>query len=91
MESNQVYIDSGAKGILEDSYVYDSSKKIVLKSLSKKPNNIQNLIDFAYDESSTHIVMGCISINQLESKWYTNVTSLNLGNLYADTMLVVSF
>ena len=34
--------------------------------------------------------MGCISINQISDKWYTYVTSLNLGNLFADILLLVS-
>jgi len=61
-----------------------------LKTLSLKPNNVQNLINLLYEESFEHIAMGCISINQIGDKWNTYVTSLNLGNLYADSMLVVS-
>ena len=34
--------------------------------------------------------MGCISINQIGDEWHTYITNLNLGNLFADTMLVVS-
>ena len=48
------------------------------------------MIDLAYDESSAHIAMGCISINKIGDKWDSYVTSLNLGNLFADTMLLVS-
>ena len=92
LKENEIYIyeDSSAKGVLEDSYAYDLSKTIKLKTLSKKPNNIQDLIDLAYDESFAHIAMGCISINQISDKWHVYVTKLNLGNLFADTMLLVS-
>ena len=91
LEENKIYIyeDSSTKEALKDSYAYNTMK-ITLKSLTKKPNNIQNLIDLAYNESFAHIAMGCISINQIGDKWNTYVTSLNLGNLYADTALLVS-
>jgi len=91
LESNQVYIyqDSSAQGVLEDSYAYDLTS-MTLKTLSKKPNSVQNLIDLAYDVSSANIAIGCISINQIGDKWNTYVSSLNIGNLYANTMLVVS-
>jgi len=91
LENNKIYIykDSLSKKILEDSYAYDLTS-ITLEELSKKPNSVQNLIDLAYDESSAHIAMGCISINKIGDKWDSYVTSLNLGNLFADTMLLVS-
>jgi len=91
LENNQVYIykDTSNQGILEDSYAYNSNS-MTLKTLSKKPNSVQNLIDLAYDESPENIAFGCISINQIGDKWNTYISSLNLGNLYADTMLVVS-
>ena len=63
---------------------------ITLKTLSTKPNTIEELIDLAWDESLAQIAMGCISINQISDKWYTYITGLNLGNLYADIMLLVS-
>ena len=91
LEENEIYIyeDNSTKGTLKDSYAADSMI-ITLKELSKKPNNLQNLIDLAYNESFAHIAMGCISINQIGDKWHTYVTNLNLGNLYADTALLVS-
>jgi len=91
-EENKIYIyeDNIANGVLEDSFAYISSERIKLKTLPKKPNSIQNLIDIAYDESFAHISMGCISINQIRDKWDTYVTSLNLGNLFVDIMLLVS-
>ena len=91
-EENKIYIyeDNIAKGILINSYTYKSLEAIKLKTLSKKPNSVKNLIDIAYDESFAHISMGCVSINQIKEKWDTYVTSLNLGNLFVDIMLLVS-
>ena len=91
LEENKLYIyeDISGKEVIEDSSD-NNSLSIALKTLSKKPNNVQNLIDLAYDESFEHIAMGCISINQISDKWYTYVTSLNLGNLFADILLLVS-
>ena len=63
---------------------------ITLKPLSKKPNDIKHLINLAYEESFANIAMGCISINVKEDKWQTYITQLNIGNLFADTMFVVS-
>ena len=92
LEENKIYIyeeDNSINGILKDSYAYNSLT-MTLKALSKKPNNVQNLIDLAYDESFAHIAMGCISINQIGDEWDTYITNLNLGNLFADTMFLVS-
>jgi len=91
LEQNKLYIyeDISAKDVIEDSSA-NNSFSLDLNSLPKKPNNVQNLIDLAYNESIAHIAMGCISINQISDKWHTYVTSLNLGNLFADIMLLVS-
>ena len=96
--SNHIYFygDNSAEEVLKDSYAYSYlydqilSEKIKLKILSKKPNSVEHLIDLSYKESLANIAMGCISINQIGDNWHTYVTGLNLGNLYADTMLVVS-
>ena len=63
---------------------------IKLNRLSRKPNSIQNLIDIANEELFSNVAMGCISINHIGDKWSAYVTKLNLRNLFADTMLVVS-
>ena len=91
LEGNKIYIyeDSLAKGVLKDSYECNSITK-TLEILSEKPIDIKHLIDLAYEESLAHIAMGCISINQIGDEWNTYITRLNLGNLFADTMLVVS-
>jgi hypothetical protein len=92
LERNNIYIyeDSSAKGVLKNSYAYDLSKKMTLKALPRKPNSIQKLIDLAYEMSSANIAMGCLSINQIGDIWHTFITKLNLGNLFADIMLLIS-
>ena len=92
LNSSQIYIyeDSSAKGVFEDLYAYNSSMINKLYRLSRKPNSIQNLIDIANEDLYANDAMGCISINQIGDKWNTYVTKLNLRNLFADTMLVVS-
>ena len=92
LNNSQVYIyeDSSAIGVLKDSYAYNSSMTIKLNRLSRKPNSIQNLIDIANEELFSNVAMGCISINHIGDKWSAYVTKLNLRNLFADTMLVVS-
>lgn len=79
LNSSQIYIyeDSSAKGVLEDSYVYNSSMTNKLNRLSRKPNSIQNLIDIANEDLCANDAMGCISINQIGDKWNTYVTKLN--------------
>ena len=91
LEENNIYIyeENWNNGVLKNSYVYNSMD-ITLKPLSKKLDNITNFINLAYEESFANIAMGCISINKKEGEWQTYVTQLNLGNLFADTMFVVS-
>ena len=91
LEENNIYIheENWRNGVLKNSYVYNSID-ITLKSLTKKPDDIKDLINLAYDESFANIAMGCISINKKEGKWETYITQQNLGNLFADTMFVVS-
>ena len=91
LEENNIYIyeDNWNNGVLKNSYVYNSMA-ITMKPLSKKPNDIKHLINLAYEESFANIAMGCISINVKEDKWQTYITQLNIGNLFADTMFVVS-
>ena len=91
LKSNKIYLDKDilTKRVLKDSYAYDLTS-MTFEALSKKPNSVQKLIDLAYEESSAHVAMGCISINNIGDKWESYITSLNLGNLFADTMLVVS-
>jgi hypothetical protein len=74
------------KKFLNVNYV----EKIKLKVFYEKPNNVENLIELSYEDSLAHIAMGCISINKIGDNWHSYVTGLNLGNLYAVTMLVVS-
>ena len=96
--SNQIYIygENSAEEVLKDSYAYSYlydqalSEKIKLKVFYEKPNNVENLIELSYEDSLAHIAMGCISINKIGDNWHSYVTGLNLGNLYAVTMLVVS-
>ena len=85
-----IYEDSSAIGVLEDSYAYKSSMTIKLNRISRRPYNMKNLIEMAYEDPFANVTMGCISINQIGDKWNTYVTKLNLRNLFADTMLVVS-
>jgi len=92
LKENEIYIyeDGPDNGVLKNSFVYDSSEALKLSTLSKRPIDVQNLIDLLYNESFENIAMGCISINQIGDKWNTYITSLNLGNLFADTILLVS-
>ena len=92
LAKSQIYIyeNSSAKGVLEDSYAYNSSKGIKLNKLFRKPNSIKNLIEIANEEPFASNDMGCISINQIGDKWNTYISNFSIRNSFVDTMLVVS-
>ena len=92
LESNRNYIYevNEAKGVLKNSYVYDSSSFITLKTLSRKPNDLEDLINLSYKEAFSHIAIGSISINKIGDNWNAYISCLNLGYYFADTMFVVS-
>ena len=83
-----IYEPSSMKNYLKKAYAYDSG--INLKRISKEPEDFIDLINQSYDKAYAHIAHSCISINQIGNTLEANLGQLNIGYLFANTMLVVS-
>ena len=87
---NYIYEEDSVEGFLKNSYVYDSSNFITLKKLSNPSLNLSDLIKNSFEESLANIAPGSISIQKKNQNWEANLSQINLGYLFANTMLIVS-
>ena len=87
---NYIYEDDSVEGFLKNSYVYDSSSFITLKKLSNPSLKLSDLINNSYEESLANIALGSISIKKKNQIWEANLSQINIGYLFANTMFVVS-
>ena len=96
LEANKNYIYD-KNNYLKKSYCYSSSKNIHFQKIKNSPNNITEFMEKVYEESFSNIAKGSISIKnyQLNNKtiydvYNTEIFTGNYGNVYANTMLLVS-
>ena len=96
LESNTNYIYEYKKGYLKNSDTY-KSYNVKLKSLPNKPNNINEFMESAYNNSLFNIAMGCIFIEEIENmdikSFNVYITQIFTGSnayLFANTMLFIS-
>ena len=90
LEENRNYITDSSKDLLKNSYVYDSSSFITLKTLEHKVSNLEDLINYSYDEAFANIAPGSIMINKNGGNYNVYLTQINIGYLFANTMFTVS-
>ena len=97
LEANRNYIYD-KQNFLQNSFLYDSSN-IVLKKIDKEPKNITDFIRNIYDNSFANIAKGSICIKKLNNSiinkyiydiYNTEIYTGNFGNVYANTILLVS-
>ena len=90
LKSNDIFIyeQNSMKNYLKKTYGYESG--INLKEISKEPKDFLDLIDLSYKADFSNIVKSCISIKKIDNTWEAGIGQLNLGYLFANTMLVVS-
>ena len=98
LEANRNYIFD-EQNFLQNSSFYDSSNYILLKKINNEPRNITDFITNIYDKSFANIAKGgiCIkkkynsTINKFTYDIYnTEIYTGNFGNVYANTILLVS-
>ena len=90
LEENRNYITDSSKDLLKNSYVYDSSSFITLKTLENKVSNMYDLIKYSYEEAFANIAPGSIMINKNGGNYNVYLTQINIGYLFANTMFTVS-
>ena len=98
LEANRNYIYD-QNNFLKNSYLYDLSNNILLKNINKEPNNITDFIESSYQNSFANIAKGCIYIKKIKNNvtneyiydvYNTEIYTGDFGNVYANTMLLVS-
>ena len=98
LEANRNYIFD-QNNFLKNSYLYDLSNNILLKNINKEPNNITDFIESSYQNSFANIAKGCIYIKKVKNNetneyiydvYNTEIYTGDFGNVYANTMLLVS-
>ena len=90
LEENRNYITDSSKDLLKNSYVYDSSSFITLKTLDHKVSNLHDLIQYSYDEAFANIAPESIMINKNGGNYNVYLTQINIGYLFANIMFTVS-
>ena len=95
LESNVNYV-CDKNNYLKKSYVYELSNSIPFKYIEKEPNNISEFMENIYQNSFDNIAKGSIYIKKIETNeniyeaYNTEIFTGYYGNLYANTMLLVS-
>jgi hypothetical protein len=90
LEENKIYVAQSSIDLLKNSYVYDSSSFITLKSLDYSINGMTDLINYSYDEAWAHIAPASIAIKKNGNTYEVFLTQTNVGYLFASTMFSVS-
>ena len=95
LQANKNYVFDKNDYLIK-SYAYSSSKNIILEKIEKRPNNISEFIDLVYENSFANIAKGSLYINQNEQNnslidvYNTEINTKTFGNVFANTMLLVS-
>lgn len=95
LEANKNYVFD-KNDYLKNSYAYKSSGYIQLDKIKKEPSNITEFMELAFKNSYSNIAKGSIYIKKNETNeniievYNTEIYTGNYGNVYANTMLLVS-
>ena len=86
-----IYEQDSMKNYLKNSYAYESG--ITFTRISTKTRDFSEFAELAYQKAYANIAQSCISIEKddnNENNWKAQIGQLNIGYLFANTMLVVS-